>query len=207
MDYGGFFTRLGAHAIDLFVAVFTLWVILYMWQNELGVPTSALWNGFLHYPYWQAGVLGGGILLYALMLTSPWQAGPGKMIMRVYVGDRRGDRIGFIRALLRCLIMLAPFWGYLALRMHYAFFPEHLVYSEVFDNYIAMPLEQQRAYAQQHPDQVYQFEFYTLWFLWSHQLMLILSLVWYLPILFNREHAAVHDWICRTRVFYGEVND
>jgi uncharacterized RDD family membrane protein YckC len=42
-----------------------------------------------------------GCLYYTLFEASPWQATPGKRILRLYVTDLNGRRLTFPRALLR----------------------------------------------------------------------------------------------------------
>ena len=102
----GFWLRLAAFTIDTLLIVAALVLVAYFFPSrfeKLFPPVTSLTN----LPQPSPAVLLFFALLFCLYYTlfeaSPWQATPGKRILKIYVTDLGGRRISFGRALLRNL--------------------------------------------------------------------------------------------------------
>jgi uncharacterized RDD family membrane protein YckC len=105
--FAGFWLRAAACAIDTFtiLVLFVVAASLFPSAFEKLVPPTPVSLTDLPQPSpLLIGVMAALICLYyTLFEGSPWQATPGKRILRLYVTDLNGRRITYGRALLRNL--------------------------------------------------------------------------------------------------------
>lgn len=102
----GFWLRLGAFTLDTLLLVAPLLLIAALFPERFAKVFPPI-TSFTDFPQPSPAVLLlvalAGCLYYTLFEASPWQATPGKRILRLYVTDLSGRRISFGRALLRNL--------------------------------------------------------------------------------------------------------
>lgn len=119
-SYAGLGARVGAALIDLFIPISVLIsfrIILLVlqgigaWQPVEGqINLPQLWHSLglgTQLAVFLIPLLWSGILYYVLCHASPWQATFGKRLMKIYVTDDRGERIGMMRSFTRWLL---NFW-------------------------------------------------------------------------------------------------
>jgi uncharacterized RDD family membrane protein YckC len=104
--FAGFWLRLAAFAIDTLLMVAPLLLIGALFPGRFAKvfpPVTSLTDFPQPSPAVLLSLALVGCLYYTLFEASPWQATPGKKILRLYVADLSGRRVSFGRALLRNL--------------------------------------------------------------------------------------------------------
>jgi len=105
--FAGFWLRAVACVIDtiFIVAIFLLGTSFFPETFDKLLPSApvSLLDMPQPPPIVIALLIALGCLYYTAFEASPWQATPGKRILRLYVTDLKGQRLGFGRALLRNL--------------------------------------------------------------------------------------------------------
>jgi uncharacterized RDD family membrane protein YckC len=97
--YGGFWRRFAAHAIDYVIVLLGSLVLLFA-AVLVGLVTDDSQKLFTLLPPIS-------YFVYCVLLeSSPWQATVGKRALGLRVMNRRGARIGFVRAAVRFLAKL-----------------------------------------------------------------------------------------------------
>ena len=97
--YAGFWRRFAAHAID-YVIVLGCSLVLIVAAFVAGLVTDDSQERFTLLS------LGSYFVYCVLLESSPWQATVGKRALGLKVTNRRGVRIGFLRAVVRFLAKL-----------------------------------------------------------------------------------------------------
>lgn len=104
--YAGFWPRLAAFAIDVFLMFSVILLIASFFParfEKLFPPVTSLADLPQPNPEVFLGLALFGCLYWAIFESSPWQATPGKRILKIYVTDMKGRRLSFARAVLRNL--------------------------------------------------------------------------------------------------------
>ena len=104
--YAGFWLRLAAFAIDVFLMFTSILLIASLSParfEKLFPPVTSFTELPQPSPAALLGLALFGCLYFAIFEASAWQATPGKRIFRLSVTDTRGRRLSFGRALLRNL--------------------------------------------------------------------------------------------------------
>lgn len=173
--FGGFWRRAGAALIDMIV----LWPVSWLFVHSQVLPLSQI---------------AGSVVVCALVfiydiafVTSGWQATPGKRLMKLYITTLDNHKISIGRALGRLFAKALPGSFILLVSISVAI----------------AGYEQFEAVTKESPDLV------KVTLLWLSIAMIVVTfiwaLIWYIPAAFTREHKAVHDMICKTRVRRGRI--
>ncbi len=173
--YSGFWRRVAAAVIDMII----LWPLSWVFVHAQLLPLSQITGAI---------VVCALVVIYDIaFVTSGWQATPGKRLMNIYIATFDNHKISPARALGRLGTKAIPasFILIVSISVHIAGF------------------EQFEAVNAQAPDLV------KVTILWLSIAMIVVTflwaLLWYIPAAFTREHKAVHDMICKTRVRRGRI--
>ncbi len=111
VPYAGFWLRLFAYAIDIFLLGIVAGIlIIHPLVPRAGIPLDNPWAMFNN-PSRQVRAINLLVLMlewcyFALLESSAWQASIGKRILGLYVVDAQGNRISFARASGRFFAMI-----------------------------------------------------------------------------------------------------
>ena len=89
--YAGYWARMWAYNVDLLILLLAYYLFSMIITDDTLLYITCLFTT---------------ILYHALFESSPWQATPGKRIMRIIVTDDSGEKISLVRGIIRFLLKL-----------------------------------------------------------------------------------------------------